>query len=154
MKMLPMTAPMTAAMTAMALALAAPVAAQESVTLEVAESQEYGQYLTTSDGRPVYMFTADTQATEGQDAEIACTSQECLDAWPLVDGGVAPGDDAVNADMIGTVNYEGQQVALYNGWPLYYYAQDQGADAPQGNDIESFGGEWYLVTPEGEPVGH
>ena len=137
---------------AIALALATPAFAQESLTFEVAESEEHGPYLTTSDGRPIYMFTTDTQAQgEEQDAQISCTSEECLAAWPLVTGGVAPGE-GVDGDMIGTVNYEGQQVALYNGWPLYHYAEDEGQDAPQGQDVESFGGEWYLMAPSGEPI--
>ena len=138
---------------ALALALAAPALAQETVTLQVNQSEEYGQYLATAEDRPVYMFTTDTRGTGAQEAEISCTSQECLGAWPLVTGNPEAGE-GVSAEMLGTTQYEGRQVVTYNGWPLYYFARDEGAEAPQGQDVHSFGGEWYLVAPSGERVGH
>lgn len=140
--------------TAAALAvLAAPAFAQDALTIQVAESEEYGEHLATGEGRPIYLFTTDTQGTGDQEAEISCTSEECLNAWPLVTTeGDPQAGDKVSADKLGTTEYEGQTVVTYNGWPLYYFARDEGADAPQGQDIESFGGEWYLVTPEGEEL--
>lgn len=42
----------------------------------------------------------------------------------------------------------------YGGWPLYNYVKDQGPGQTTGQDIEGFGGEWYLVSPSGEIVGH
>jgi predicted lipoprotein with Yx(FWY)xxD motif len=134
-------------------ALAAPAFAQDATMIQVAESGQYGKYLATGENRPVYLFTTDTQGTGDQEAQISCTSEECLNAWPLVttQGDPQAGEE-VDADMLGTTQYEGQTVVTYNGWPLYYFARDEGADAPQGQDIESFGGEWYLVTSEGEEV--
>src|SRR5687768_13734134 len=35
--------------------------AQDAPTVKVAESQEYGQYLTDADGRALYLFESDTQ---------------------------------------------------------------------------------------------
>lgn len=140
-------------MTAAAVALAAPAFAQDATTIEVAESEDFGQYLTTAEGRPVYLFTTDTQETEDQEAQISCTSEACLEAWPLVTTtGEPQAGEAADASLLGTTDYEGQQVVTYNGWPLYYFVRDEGAEEPQGNDIESFGGEWYLVTPSGEEV--
>lgn len=139
--------------TALALALAAPAFAQEATTIEVAESETFGQHLVTGDGRPVYLFTTDTQGGEGQEATVSCTSAECLQAWPLVTStGEPEAGSGAMADMLGTTTYEGQQVVTYNGWPLYHFVRDEGAEAPQGQEIESFGGEWYLVSPEGERV--
>ena len=133
---------------------AAPVAAQGGATIQVANSEEYGEYLTDGDGRAFYLFTTDKPA--GADAAgISCTSEECLKAWPLVTTSVAPqAGDMVDASLIGTINYGGESVVTYNRWPLYYFAKDEGADEPQGHDIESFGGEWYLVQPSGEKVEH
>ena len=138
---------------ALALALATPALAQETVTLQVNQSEQFGEYLATAEGRPVYMFTTDTQGSGDQQAQISCTSQECLDAWPLVTGEAQAGE-GVNADMLGTTQYEDQQVVTYNGWPLYYFVRDEGAEAPQGQDVQSFGGEWYLMAPSGEHVEH
>jgi hypothetical protein len=41
----------------------------------------------------------------------------------------------------------------YNGWPLYYFASDVEPGHTRGHDIEGYGTEWYLVTPEGEKAG-
>ena len=136
--------------------IAAPAFAQDAAQISTDQNDEYGTYLTDGDGRPVYLFTTDTQGTDDQQAAISCTSEECLEAWPLftTEGEPTAASDEVQQDLIGTTDYEGDTVVTYNGWPLYYFVRDEGADAPQGNDIESFGGEWYLVTPEGEKVGH
>jgi predicted lipoprotein with Yx(FWY)xxD motif len=132
-------------------ALATPVLAQDATTIGVAESERYGEYLVTGEGRPVYLFTTDERAATGEDARITCTSEECLEAWPLVTTGEAPrAGEGADADLIGTTDYDGRTVVTYNGWPLYTFVRDAGADAPQGQDIHSFGGEWYLVTPSGE----
>ena len=137
----------------LAAALAAPAFAQDATTIQVAESEQYGQYLATGEGRPVYLFTTDTQGTGDQEAQISCTSEECLNAWPLVTTqGEPQAGEGVDASMLGTTQYEDQSVVTYNGWPLYYFVRDEGADAPQGQDIQSFGGEWYLVSPEGGEV--
>ena len=59
---------------------AAPVAAQGGATIQVANSEEYGEYLTDGNGRAFYLFTTDKPA--GADAaEISCTSEECLEAY-------------------------------------------------------------------------
>lgn len=130
--------------------------AQEAATLTVNESEAHGQYLATSDGRAVYAFTTDTQGAEGTEATVSCTSAECLAAWPLVttEGDVSVEGEA-QADMTGTMEGpEGQTVATYNGWPLYHFTRDVAAEEPQGHEIESFGGEWYLLAPDGTMVGH
>ena len=130
------------------------LAQEEAATVTIAESEEYGTYLADGDGRPLYLFTADTQGGEDATAEIACEA-DCLDAWPLFTAeGEPEAGEGADAEMLGTLEHEDETVVTYNGWPLYYFAKDEGADAPQGQDIESFGGEWYLVTPEGEKVGH
>jgi len=126
--------------------------AQDTPTLNVAEMGDFGQYITGPGDKPVYMFTTDTHGNGG-DAAISCTSPECLEAWPLVtaEGDVAVGPE-LDETLIGTVEHDGQSVVTYNGWPLYTFARDQAGQAPQGHDIESFGGEWYLVDPQGQVI--
>ena len=139
--------------TAVAL-FAGPAAAQDGATIATEQSDEYGTYLTDGEARAVYLFTTD-KPEGGGDAQITCTSEECLNAWPLVTTtGEPQAEGEAQADMLGTMDYEGQTVVTYNDWPLYYFVRDEGADAPQGQDVESFGGEWYLVQPSGEAVGH
>ena len=136
--------------------LVAPALAQEETATALAseQSDEHGTYLTDAEGRPVYLFTADQQGT-GDQAPVVNCGEECLEIWPLVEArGEVEAQEDVDAELIGTTEHNAQSVVTYNGWPLYFFVRDEGADAPQGNDIESFGGEWYLVTPEGEKVGH
>ena len=99
------------------------------------------------------LFTTDTPGTDERQARITCTGDDCLDAWPPVTtvGDPRAAGEAKSA-MLGTTRHDGQTVVTYNGWPLYHFVRDAGADTPQGQDIESFGGEWYLVTPDGEEL--
>lgn len=141
---------LTAAIAALA---AAPALAQDGATVTVAESEAHGSHLADADGRALYLFTTD-KPDGAEQARVTCTSEACLGAWPLyTTQGEPQAGEGVDAAMLGTLDYEGEQVVTYNGWPLYHFARDQGADAPQGQDIESFGGEWYLVQPSGEKVG-
>lgn len=138
-------------------AFALPSFAQEvpgSTTIQVVESEDYGEYLTNAEGRPVYLFSTDTQGTGDEEAGISCVSEDCLTAWPLVttEGDPQAGEDADASLLEVTEDYPNERVVTYNGWPLYYFARDEGTNEPQGHGIQSFGGEWYLVTPAGEEV--
>ena len=181
------------------LVLAVGAFAQEGVTLQVSESDQYGAYLTDGEGRALYLFE-DTSAeassetggdmTEGETggmetggmetggmetggdmssetggmtmagevrAEAAPCTGDCLGAWPpfTVEGDASnvTAGEGVDASLIGTSTLEdGGTIVTYNGWPLYYFVQDSAAGDVNGQEIESFGGRWYLVTPEGTEV--
>lgn len=45
---------------------------------------------------------------------------------------------------------DGGLQATYNGWPLYRWVSDEGKGFATGQEVKSFGGEWYLVTPSGQ----
>lgn len=133
-------------------AFALPALAQEAATVMVAQSDEYGAYLTDGEGRALYLFTADARGSGDAQAEVACAG-ECLDAWPpLVTTGEPQAGAGADAALLGTTDREGTTVVTYSGWPLYAFAGDQGPGQTTGQDVESFGGEWYLVTPAGEKV--
>lgn len=131
---------------------ASAAAAQDSPTLSVEQSADYGHYIVGLEGKPVYMFTTDSQG-DGSQLAISCTSEECLDAWPLVtgEGEVTVGPN-LDESLAGTFSYEGQTVVTYNGWPLYTFVRDTADQPPQGQDVHSFGGEWYLLGPQGEMI--
>ncbi|HKY95154.1 MAG TPA: hypothetical protein VJL84_07595 [Kiloniellales bacterium] len=139
---------------ALALALTPAAALAEDVTLNVANSPEHGAYLTDSEGRALYLFTADTQGKVGAEPVISCVG-ECLTGWPLLTSeNLAVAGEGVDVKLIGKIFHDGKDVVTYNGWPLYYFVKDKAAGDTMGQDIESHGGEWYLVTPMGEAVGH
>lgn len=146
--------PTHALFTMAAAALAGSAAmAQDPPSLSVAESDEFGEYIIIlPEAKPVYAFTTDTQGTGDGEPAISC-SGECLAAWPLVttEGQVDVGS-VLEQERAGTMTHDGQTVLTYNGWPLYTFAKDEPNQPPQGQDVASFGGEWYLLTPAGEPM--
>ena len=125
---------------------AAAVPAAGAATLTVATHPTIGTYLADSAGRSLYLFEQDT-------AGVSTCYDACAAAWPPFVAAAAPtsGDSAVRASMIATVKRtDGSQQVSYNGLPLYYYAADAAPGDVNGQDIEQFGAEWYLVTPDGK----
>lgn len=118
-----------------------------AVVLTVVESEEYGEYLADAEGRALYLFTSD----EGADGST-CTG-DCVQAWPPltveqpVQVTAGEGVDDMLHDTI--ERDDGTFQVTYNGWPLYYYAEDEGPDTTEG---QSIAGAWFLVTPAGDPI--
>ena len=125
----------------------------EAAKVTVEESEQYGPYLADADGRALYLFTADQQGSSDTAAQSNCYDA-CAEAWPpLLTEGEPQAGEQVDASMLGTIERRGGAMQVtYNGWPLYYYVQDQGPGEATGQDVHGFGGEWYLVTPSGEKV--
>jgi predicted lipoprotein with Yx(FWY)xxD motif len=136
---------------ALAFLVAGTATAQEAVTVEVLETEEYGAFLSVDD-LPVYLLTTDTQGSPADPAGVTCLD-ECLDVWPPVVADGAPvAGEGVAAELLGTVEHMGRTIITYNGWPLYHFERDVPDGPPTGQEIESFGGSWLLVAPDGEPI--
>jgi len=124
-------------------------AAAGGATVTVASSAEYGSYLADSSGRALYLFTAD------KPGESAC-SGACAEAWPpysAAQGAPTAGAADVQAAKFGTLSRpDGTVQVVYNQHPLYYFQKDTGPGQTMGQDVHGFGGEWYLVTPQGEKL--
>ena len=122
----------------------------DGAPMSTRQHAEEGEYLVAGNGFAVYMFKADTQGREGRQAASACKA-DCLDAWPplLVTGEpVASGN--VKPELLGTITRDNGEVQVtYNGWPLYYYAEDYAPEDVNGSDIDDFGEDWYLLGPNG-----
>lgn len=119
-----------------------------NVGLEVGNQEPYGAYLTDSEGRALYLFTADTKGGASM-CEDACTED-----WPPLratgEPQLGPG---VDSSLVDTVQRpDGGRQVTYNGWPLYRYAQDSGAGSTEGQDVRGYGGEWYLISPQGDKI--
>lgn len=119
----------------------------DAATIEVAEDEELGAYLTDEEGMSLYLFEQDNEE------ESACYG-ECARAWPPVTTDAEPeAGEGVHADMLGTIAREdGSTQVTYNGWPLYYYVPDHNPGDIEGHDVDEYGAEWYLISPEGEKV--
>ena len=117
-----------------------------AATVNVAEVGTFGQALVDGEGRSLYLFTNDTQNS----GTSACTG-DCLVEWPplLTDGEPVAGE-GVDAAMLGTITLpDGTTQVTYNGWPLYYFADDTAAGDALGQGL---GGVWFLVAPTGEMI--
>lgn len=119
-------------------------------------SEQYGRYLTDANGRAVYMLEADQQGQGDTKAQSNCHDQ-CAAAWPpvLTQGTPPRAGENVQEDMLSTIErQDGTTQVTYNGWPLYYYVKDEGEGTATGQDVHDEWGEWYLLQPNGEAVGH
>lgn len=119
----------------------------KDVKIEANSMEPYGMYLTDSKGRALYLFTADSKK------QSKCYDA-CAKAWPpvILEGNLSAGKQ-VNISMLSTMERkDGKKQVAYNGMPLYYYIKDQSKGQVTGQDIKSFGGEWYLVSPQGTKI--
>jgi len=117
--------------------------ARAATTVETSRSP-FGRILVDSEGMTLYMFDPDERGGSVCDAD-------CLQAWPVAK---APGAAAKGADdsLLGATRAtDGTRMVTYNGWPLYYFAQDR---RPGDVNGQGAGGVWWVMSPEGRPVRH
>ncbi len=110
---------------------------------------QLGSYLVDDQGRTLYLFTPD------KSAQGSTCYEDCAEAWPpaLAEGRPEAQHPSVREDQLGTIRRDdGTTQLTYNGWPLYYYTRDRAPGQVTGQDVHEFGGEWYLLDPEGERV--
>ncbi|MEX2534161.1 MAG: hypothetical protein WD273_01055 [Trueperaceae bacterium] len=130
---------------------------QGSTSVEMMESEEYGPYLTDAEGRTLYLFineegeAGDERMTEGVRMNAAPCAGGCLNAWPPLTGEVEAGE-GVDEELLYTADVGGTMMAVYNGWPLYYFANDTEPGQTNGQARGSAPTIWYIVSPEGHPV--
>lgn len=99
-------------------------------------------HLTDGNGMSLYLFEPDEQG------KSTCYDA-CAGAWPPVIG-TAMADGMAKSSLLGTVKRkDGSMQVTYNGWPLYYFIRDKAPGDMNGQGKNGFGGEWYLVEPEG-----
>ena len=133
----PTPVPPTSAPTA-----AAPVA--KPVTLQIVNDDKLGKFLADGDGHTLYLFTKDTKNTSN-------CYDKCEQAWPpvLPEGQPTLKDGVSTALISTTLRTDGSAQLTYNGWPLYYYFQDQAAGDTTGQAV---GNVWWVVSGEGNPI--
>lgn len=116
-------------------------AAAAEDALMVSDS-DLGQILVDGEGMTVYLFTNDSPG-------VSTCQGDCLAAWPPVPGPATAGD-GVDASLLGTVTAtDGTTQASYDGWPLYYWAQDAAPGDVTGQGVNDV---WFVVAPDGSAV--
>ena len=119
----------------------APAAGGETV---MTAETDLGTILVDGQGHTLYMFMPDNQGAS------TCTG-DCLGAWPALLGPATAGE-GVDESLLGTATRpdDGTEQVTYDGWPLYYFAQDA---APGDTFGQAVNDVWYVVDPAGAPVG-
>lgn len=116
------------------------------VDITTGSTTNLGQHLTQSNGKTLYLFTADSKG------KSTCESA-CAKAWPPVLTTEKPSAGAgVNASLLGTMKRGNQEQVTYDGMPLYRFVKDKTAGAAKGEGITHFGGTWYVVAPDGKAI--
>jgi predicted lipoprotein with Yx(FWY)xxD motif len=109
-----------------------------------------GTYLVDSQGRTLYLFEKDT-------GKKSMCSGACASLWPpSTTSGHPKAGSKVDAALLGTsTRSDGTSQLTYNGHPLYRYSGDTAAGDTNGQDLTTFGGGWYVVSPAGQKIeGH
>ena len=120
--------------------------ATNAITVKAA-STRLGTLLTDGQGKTLYLFEKD------QSGMSACTGA-CLGVWPAftVSGPLDAGP-GVSMSMLSTIQRpEGTPEVTYNGHPLYYYVGDGNPGDTNGQGLNQFGAEWYVVSPNGSKI--
>ena len=59
----------------------------------------------------------------------------------------------VNASLLSTTQRkDGSVEVVYSGHPLYYFSGDKQPGDITGQDLDSFGALWYVLSPDGAKV--
>lgn len=140
----PLTIALRACSALALLALSVPAAVAQDTAAQVKTSAD-GKFLTDAEGMSLYLFEADSENT-------STCYDDCAAAWPpLLTEGEPTAEGEVDAAKLSTIERkDGSTQVTYGGWPLYYFVKDQAPGDIQGQDVEGFGAEWYLVAPDGE----
>jgi predicted lipoprotein with Yx(FWY)xxD motif len=113
--------------------------------LTVASAPKVGAILVDAKGFTVYDFHKDKGTTS------SCYGG-CAGVWPpvLSEGAPTAGEGATASKLGTTKRKDGTTQVTYAGHPLYTYVADKKPGEANGNDIDSFGAEWYALKGSGE----
>jgi predicted lipoprotein with Yx(FWY)xxD motif len=120
--------------------------ASANASVKVA-SLSIGDALVTPDGMTLYLLTSDPKG------QSTCDNS-CAAAWPpyTITGQPAAGQ-GVDASLLGTITRsDGSQQLTYTGHALYTFSADSAAGDINGQGIQSYGGTWYVVGPDGQAI--
>ena len=128
-------------------ATVAPTPTQASTSV-AAHSSSLGAILVDASGRTLYLWEADKSASS------TCYGS-CAQAWPpLLATGSPVAGSGVNQSLLGTSSRtDGSTQVTYNGHPLYYFAGDTQPGDTKGQNLHSFGADWYVLAPSGTKIG-
>lgn len=106
------------------------------------QGEEITSYLTDAEGRTLYIFTNDEANTNN------CTSEGCIENWPVYHVDIASLPSDVNEQNFGEITAHGDRPQLtYKGWPVYYFAGDEVRGDTRGVSVPS-PGVWPVIQED------
>jgi predicted lipoprotein with Yx(FWY)xxD motif len=110
-------------------------------------STKYGRILVDSRGRTLYLFEKD------RNGKSACAGK-CATFWPpLITTGKPRVAAGAKASLVGTTKRaDGRLQVTYNHHPLYTFVKDTKKGQTNGQNVDAFGAEWYVISPAGAKV--
>ena len=114
----------------------------------------FGEILADRKGFALYLFTRDQEQAPAGGKEKSRCYGKCARAWPVLKKrGRLKAGGGVSKDLLGKVRRRnGDKQLTYDGHPLYYYVGDSRPEQVLCQNVREFGGTWYVVTADGEPV--
>jgi predicted lipoprotein with Yx(FWY)xxD motif len=118
-----------------------------AATIGVESSGSLGKILTDSQGRTVYLFQKDTGTTS------TCSGECAVDWPPVTTKGKPTAGTGLTASKLGTTQRSGgSRQVTYNSHPLYRFQEDHNPGDVNGQGINAFGANWYVVSPAGAAI--
>jgi predicted lipoprotein with Yx(FWY)xxD motif len=110
-----------------------------------------GTVLVDGAGFTLYLFVPDKQS-----GKSTCYGP-CANGWPpllLPKGVTSPiAGPGVQTSLLGTTQRtDGTTEVMYNHWPLYLWVNDSQPGQATGQGINSLGGLWYALAPDGKAI--
>lgn len=126
-------------------AVAEPAASHASIGTR--HSGSLGTFLVNArTGRTLYLFERDRRN------KSRCFSS-CATFWPpLMTQGRAHATGGAKQGKLGRIRRGSSWQVTYNRHPLYTYGGDNQAGQTNGQGLEAFGAEWFVVSPRGRAV--
>ncbi|MFF9815153.1 hypothetical protein [Streptomyces sp. NPDC014006] len=115
--------------------------------VKTASAGKLGTILVDGKGRTLYLFEADKSKTS------TCNGP-CAAAWPpLLTSGAPSVGGSAKSSLLGTSKRsDGKTQVTYHGHPLYSYAGDSKPGDTNGQALNQFGAEWYVLGVTGNKV--
>jgi predicted lipoprotein with Yx(FWY)xxD motif len=113
-------------------------------TIDMTKNPQLGSILTDSKGNTVYVFAKDSKG-------MSNCNGACASVWPPVTttGKPTAGNGVVASKLGTTKRSDGSTQITYGGRPLYTYTADTSPGDVTGNGVNTYGGLWYAVQPNG-----
>jgi predicted lipoprotein with Yx(FWY)xxD motif len=111
------------------------------------ETSHLGRILVNGQGRTLYVFEKD------RNGKSACAGK-CATFWPpLIATGKPRATAGAKSSLLGTTRRsDGRLQVTYDHHPLYRFAKDVKRGQMNGEGVDAYGAEWYVVSPAGSKI--